>query len=50
MLANFLAGLTNGIGFMAGVLVIYTIYDGIFTYFEKRREKAEAQRRKKRRH
>lgn len=50
MLAQFLTGLTTGIGFMAGVLVIYTIYDGIFTFIEKRHEKAEAQKRKKRRH
>ena len=40
----------NGAGFMAGVLVIYTVYDFIGTIIAKQHEKAEAAKRKKRRH
>lgn len=50
MLDSLLSGLFTGFGFMAGVLVIYTIYDFIFTLIAKRHEKAEAKKRKKRRH
>ena len=50
MLADFLTGLTIGFGFMFGVLVMYTIYDGVYTFIEYRQKKAEAQKRKKRRH
>lgn len=46
MLEAFLSGL----GFMAGILVIYTVYDGIATLIANRKEKAEAAKRKKRRH
>ena len=31
MLADLLTGLMNGLGFMTGVLVLYTVYDFIFT-------------------
>lgn len=49
MLADLLTGLMNGLGFMAGVLVLYTVYDIIYTAAERRHEKVEAAKRKKRR-
>lgn len=50
MLADLLTGLMIGIGFMAGTLVIYTMYDISFTAIERKRAKAAAAKRKKRRH
>lgn len=50
MLADLLSGLSSGAGFMTGVLIIYTIYDGIFTLIETRRmKKAAAKNKRKRR-
>jgi hypothetical protein len=46
MLDSFL----NGAGFMIGLLVVYTIYDAVFNFIEKRREAAQAKKRKRRRH
>lgn len=49
MLADLMTGLVNGFGFMFGVLICYTIYDGIFTLIAKHAEKTAAAKRKKRR-
>ena len=49
MLADLLSGLANGFGFMFGALLMYTIYDYVFTVLERRHEKAMAAKRKKRR-
>ena len=49
MLADLLTGLMNGLGFMTGVLVLYTVYDFIFTLIERHHEKVEAAKRRKRR-
>lgn len=49
MLADLLSGLVNGFGFMFGALLMYTIYDFVFTIAERRHEKAIASKRKKRR-
>lgn len=49
MLADLLTGLMNGLGFMTGVLVLYTVYDFIFTSIERHHEKVEAAKRRKRR-
>ena len=49
MLADLLSGLVNGFGFMFGALLMYTIYDCVFTIAERRNEKAMASKRKKRR-
>ena len=49
MLADLLSGLVNGFGFMFGALLMYTIYDFVFTIAEHRHEKAMASKRKKRR-
>jgi hypothetical protein len=49
MLADLLSGLANGFGFMFGALLMYTIYDYVFTVLTHRHEKAMAAKRKKRR-
>ena len=49
MLADLLSGLVNGFGFMFGALLMYTIYDYVFTIAERRHEKAMASKRKRRR-
>ena len=49
MLADLLAGLVNGFGFMFGVLICYTIYDGIFTLAARHAEKTATAKRKRRR-
>ena len=49
MLAHLLSGLSFGAGFMIAMLVIYTIYDGIFTFVETRRMKKAAAKNKRRR-
>ena len=37
-----------GVVACAGVLVTYTVYDGIFTFFAHRRERKNAAKRRKR--
>lgn len=49
MLADLWSGLVNGFGFMFGILICYTIYDGIFTLAARHAGKTAVAKRKKRR-